>query len=74
MAALKSINSRRLSAFLFFPNTVYETGSTPILSLHRSVPPSVLVELCKTQLYQRAQNDAPFLFSPNCVFRIKGIR
>jgi hypothetical protein len=39
--------------------------------LHRSVPPSVLVESSKSQLYQRAQNDAQILFSTNGVFRVQ---
>src|SRR5437868_608467 len=51
----------------------FQTGRrTPkdaTLLSHRSVPPSVLVESCKTQLYQRAQNDAQLLFSTNGVFR-----
>src|SRR2546423_10189570 len=53
----------------------FQTGRrTPkdaTLLLHRSVPPSVLVESCKTQLYQPAQNDAQLLFSTNGVFRVE---
>src|SRR5690348_12870645 len=41
------------------------TPKNATLLLHRSVPPSVPVELRKTQLYQRAQNDAS---TPNRVF------
>src|SRR2546423_13022752 len=56
----------------------FQTGRrTPkdaTLLLHRSVPPSVLVESCKTQLYQRAQNDAQLLFSTNGVFRVQSRR
>jgi len=46
------------------------TPKNATLLLHRSVPPSVLVESRKTQLYQRAQNDAQLLFSNNRVFRV----
>src|SRR5438477_185295 len=53
----------------------FQTGRrTPkdaTLLSHRSVPPSVLVESCETQLYQRAQNDAQLLFSTNGVFRVQ---